>query len=73
MSESEGIFQSGIGGWRVSGAENIDSPMIKSTIRVAMEDVLLACALQKKVKFEDPYPVDPVYGGPEYETLARLV
>ena len=46
---------------------------IKDTIRIGMEGCF-ACPIRcKKVtKFEEPYSVDPVYGGPEYETLAAL-
>jgi len=33
-----------------------------------------ACPVRckKVVQFQEPYPVDPAYGGPEYETLAAL-
>ena len=34
--------------------------------------VLLAQCVAKKVKFDEPYSVDPAYGGPEYETLSSL-
>ncbi|MFC1901465.1 aldehyde ferredoxin oxidoreductase family protein [Chloroflexota bacterium] len=53
--------------------ENIHGGTIKETIRVGM-DGCFACPVRckKVVKFEEPYPVDAVYGGPEYETLAAL-
>jgi len=33
-----------------------------------------ACPVRckKRVKIDSPYPVDPIYGGPEYETLAAF-
>jgi aldehyde:ferredoxin oxidoreductase len=51
----------------------IHGGVIKDTIRVGMEGCF-ACPIRckKVVKFEEPYQVDPVYGGPEYETLAAL-
>jgi len=53
--------------------KNIHGGIIKDTIRIGMEGCF-ACPIRcKKVtKFEDPYKVDPEYGGPEYETLAAL-
>jgi aldehyde:ferredoxin oxidoreductase len=54
-------------------AEKITGAVIKDTIRVGMEGCY-ACPIRckKVVKFEEPYPCDPAYGGPEYETLASL-
>lgn len=51
----------------------IHGGVIKDTIRVGMEGCL-ACPVRCKkiVEFEEPYHVDAVYGGPEYETLASL-
>jgi len=51
----------------------IDAQMIKDTIRVGM-DGCFGCPVRckKKVEVKEPYPVDPAYGGPEYETLAAL-
>jgi aldehyde:ferredoxin oxidoreductase len=51
----------------------IHGGVIKDTIRIGMEGCF-ACPIRcKKVtKFDEPYRVDPVYGGPEYETLAAL-
>ncbi|MFC1929768.1 aldehyde ferredoxin oxidoreductase family protein [Chloroflexota bacterium] len=55
------------------GVRNIDAQAIKDTIRVGM-DGCFACPVRCKrvVKVEEPYAVDPAYGGPEYETLAAL-
>lgn len=51
----------------------INGVTIKETVRVRM-DGCFACNVRckKVVKFEDPYPCDPEYGGPEYETLGAL-
>jgi aldehyde:ferredoxin oxidoreductase len=54
-------------------AKDIDGPAIKDTIRIGM-DSCFACPVHCKrvVKFEEPYRVDPDYGGPEFETLSAL-
>ncbi len=46
---------------------------IKDTIRIGMESCY-ACAVRckKMVKVDEPYTVDPDYGGPEYETIASI-
>ncbi|MBI4180562.1 MAG: aldehyde ferredoxin oxidoreductase family protein, partial [Chloroflexi bacterium] len=51
----------------------ISAEAIKGTIRVKMESCF-ACAVRckKVVQSEQPYSIDPAYGGPEYETLASL-
>ncbi|MBI4187952.1 MAG: aldehyde ferredoxin oxidoreductase C-terminal domain-containing protein [Chloroflexi bacterium] len=51
----------------------ISGETLKDTIRVRMESCY-ACSVRckKVVKVEEPYQVDPAYGGPEYETLAAL-
>ena len=53
--------------------KKIHGGVIKETIRVGM-DTCYACPVRckKVVKVDEPYPVDPAYGGPEYETLAAL-
>ena len=55
------------------GVKNIDAPTIKNTIRIGM-DACFGCPIRckKVVQVEEPYAVDPAYGGPEYETLAAL-
>ena len=55
------------------GVREIDAQAIKNTIRVGMEGCF-ACPVRckKMVEFQEPYPVDSAYGGPEYETLAAL-
>jgi aldehyde:ferredoxin oxidoreductase len=51
----------------------IHGGVLKDTIRVGMEGCF-ACQVRckKVVKLEEPYKIDPAYGGPEYETLASL-
>jgi len=56
-----------------SDAKNIGAETLRDTIRIKMESCY-ACPIRcKKVaKVDNPYTVDPAYGGPEYETLASL-
>ncbi len=51
----------------------ISAETLKDTIRIKMESCY-ACSVRckKVVKVDEPYTVDPAYGGPEYETLAAL-
>jgi aldehyde:ferredoxin oxidoreductase len=51
----------------------IHGGVIKDTVRIGMEGCF-ACPLRckKVVKFEEPYQVNPVYGGPEYESIAAV-
>jgi aldehyde:ferredoxin oxidoreductase len=55
------------------GVQKIHGQTIKETVRIKMEGCF-ACNVRckKVVKFEEPYPCDPDYGGPEYETLGAL-
>jgi len=52
---------------------DIGAEAIRDTIRIKMESCY-ACSVRckKVVKVDEPYLVDPAYGGPEYETLAVL-
>jgi len=52
---------------------NLDARTIKETISVGM-DGCYACPIRCKkiVKVDEPWKVDPIYGGPEYEALAAL-
>lgn len=54
-------------------AENISAKAMKEKILVKGEGCY-ACPVKCKrvVKAENPYPVDPFYGGPEYETMANF-
>ncbi|MCL5074596.1 MAG: aldehyde ferredoxin oxidoreductase family protein [Chloroflexi bacterium] len=55
------------------GAEKISALAIRDQVRLRM-DGCYACPIRckKVVKIEEPYTVDPMYGGPEYETLAAF-
>ncbi|MBN2062743.1 MAG: aldehyde ferredoxin oxidoreductase family protein [Deltaproteobacteria bacterium] len=55
------------------GVKKINGEVIRDTIRIGM-DSCFACPVRckKQVGFEEPYRVNPAYGGPEYETLASL-
>jgi aldehyde:ferredoxin oxidoreductase len=51
----------------------ITGDAVKNTIRIGM-DACYGCLVRckKVVKVDEPYSVDPAYGGPEYETLAAI-
>ncbi|MFH0769549.1 MAG: aldehyde ferredoxin oxidoreductase family protein [Chloroflexota bacterium] len=51
----------------------ISAEAVRDTIRVRME-ACYACSIRckKVVRVDEPYSVDPDYGGPEYETLAAI-
>jgi len=53
--------------------DQISAEAVKETVRVGM-GTCFACAVacKKEVKVDEPWTVDPEYGGPEYETLASL-
>ncbi len=55
------------------GAKKIHAGVMKEHFRIGM-DACFSCPIRckKKVRFDEPYPVDPSYGGPEYETLSSL-
>ncbi len=55
------------------GAEKISGEAMRDTIFTARRSCW-ACPVQckREVKVEEPYQVDPRYGGPEYETIAAL-
>jgi aldehyde:ferredoxin oxidoreductase len=55
------------------GVEKINAVVIRDTVRIGMEGCY-ACPIRckKVVKFEEPYKVDPDYGGPEYESISAL-
>lgn len=54
-------------------ANALSAETIKETVRIGMEGCY-ACSVRCKkiVKIDEPFTVDPIYGGPEYETLAAL-
>jgi len=55
------------------GSVDLDFKTVKDTLGVGMEGCF-ACPVRCKkiVKCDEPYAVDPAYGGPEYETLGSL-
>ncbi|MCO5388467.1 MAG: aldehyde ferredoxin oxidoreductase C-terminal domain-containing protein [Desulfosporosinus sp.] len=58
-------------GWFPEGAEQITGTTMSETILVD-RDTCYACAVRCKRVVEVPGKVDPLYGGPEYETAAAL-
>lgn len=62
-------FTSGV----LAGFENITGEAMADTI-LRRRDTCFACAVRCKrvVEVEEPFSVDPAYGGPEYETLAAF-
>ena len=76
MSRYEKVGNLPIRNFRDGGfpnVEKISAQAIKEKVRVGMEGCF-ACPVRCKkiVEFQEPYPVDRAYGGPEYETLAAL-
>lgn len=57
----------------LDGAENISGQTMTETVLVKGE-ACYACSVKCKrvVAAEEPYKVDPAYGGPEYETISTL-
>jgi aldehyde:ferredoxin oxidoreductase len=57
----------------IEGADNISGQAMKDTI-LTRRRACFACPVQckREVQVDQPYEVDPRYGGPEYETLAAL-
>jgi aldehyde:ferredoxin oxidoreductase len=60
----EGVFE---------GADRISGQAMRETI-LKGDESCFACAVRCKrvVAFDEPYPVDPKFGGPEYETTAAF-
>ncbi len=57
----------------LEGAADISGEVMRDTIFVKRR-ACFACPVQckREVKVDEPYIVDPRYGGPEYETIAAL-
>ena len=55
------------------GADRIGAEALNSTLLIGT-DTCHACpiACKRVVRAESPWPVDPTYGGPEYETIGAL-
>ncbi len=61
-------FQAG----QFRGAEEISGQRMQETLLVG-RDTCFACPVHcKQVVADDEYGIDPIYGGPEYETLASF-
>lgn len=58
-------------GWFPEGASKISGPTMTETI-LKERDTCYACAVRCKRVVEVPGKVDPLYGGPEYESCAAL-
>jgi len=73
MSERGGLPTRNFREGTFEGVENIDARTVAETIGVGME-TCYACPIhcKKVVRVEEPYRIDPSYGGPEYEALASL-
>ena len=61
-------------GGRFPAAEKISAQAMSEKGYLEAMDGCFTCPVRckKRVKMEKPWVVDPVYGGPEYETLAAL-
>ena len=55
------------------GVDKIDAKTLAETVGAGMESCY-ACPIhcKKTVQVEEPYAIDPIYGGPEYEALGSL-
>lgn len=62
------------GGGLFSAVEQIASQIMYTKGYVEKMDNCFGCMVRckKRVKLEQPFKVDPIYGGPEYETLGAL-
>ncbi|MFX0023222.1 MAG: aldehyde ferredoxin oxidoreductase family protein [Candidatus Hermodarchaeota archaeon] len=56
-----------------SGAKKLDPSIMKEEIQLKME-ACYACSIRCKkiVDIKEPWSVDPIYGGPEYESIAAF-
>ena len=73
MSERGGLPTRNFREGSFEGVEKIDAVTLGETLDAHMESCY-ACPIhcKKVVSINEPYHVDPIYGGPEYETLASL-
>jgi len=73
MSESGGLPTRNFREGTFEGVEKIDARTLARTVGAGME-TCYACPIhcKKTVRVEEPYKIDPMYGGPEYEALASL-
>jgi len=73
MSERGGLPTRNFREGTFEGVEKIDAKTLAETIGAGMESCY-ACPIhcKKTVRAAEPYRIDPLYGGPEYEALASL-
>jgi aldehyde:ferredoxin oxidoreductase len=73
MSERGGLPTRNFREGTFEGVDKIDAKTLAETIGAGMESCY-ACPIhcKKTVQVEEPYAIDPMYGGPEYEALASL-
>ncbi len=73
LQESSGLPTRNFREGQFEGAEKISGQTMRDTILIGRENCF-ACPVRCKrvVKVDEPYTVDPLYGGPEYETIGSL-
>jgi len=73
LNEAGGLPTRNFTSGTFEGAGRISGEALKETIFVKSETCYF-CPIRCKrvVKASEPYEVDPIYGGPEYETIASL-
>jgi aldehyde:ferredoxin oxidoreductase len=73
LQASSGLPTRNFNEGQFEGAEKISGQTMRDTILVGRESCF-ACPIRCKrvVAVEEPYKVDPRYGGPEYETIGSL-
>jgi aldehyde:ferredoxin oxidoreductase len=73
LNESGGLPTRNFRDPSFEGAEAISGQTMRDTILIG-RDTCYGCPIRCKrvVKVDEPYKVDPAYGGPEYETVASL-
>ena len=73
MSQGGGLPTRNFRDGTFEGVENIDARTLAQTVGAGMESCY-ACPIhcKKTVRVEQPYNIDPRYGGPEYEALGSL-
>lgn len=76
MIDYEASGQLPIRNWRdgvFPGVKKIHAGVMKDTVRIGM-NACFGCPMKckKKIGFEEPYKVDPAYGGPEYESISAF-
>lgn len=73
INESGGLPTKNFREGAIEGVEKISGEKMKETILIGQR-ACFACsvACKRVVKIDEPFKVDPAYGGPEYESIAAL-